>query len=104
MAAELAPLQARQGRASAPSIARGRAGRELAATASSFEIVDQPRRAVRAAGPDRPGGELSRFMLASKVALADAGGGRTTMIFDEVDRGVGGAVAGAVGERLHRLG
>ena len=48
------------------------------------------------------GGELSRFILALKVALA-AQGGAGTMIFDEIDRGVGGAVAGAIGERLARL-
>jgi DNA repair protein RecN (Recombination protein N) len=48
------------------------------------------------------GGELSRFILALKVALAEAGSA-ATMIFDEVDRGVGGAVASAIGERLGRL-
>lgn len=48
------------------------------------------------------GGELSRFILVLKVALAQAGGA-TTMIFDEIDRGVGGAVAQAIGERLARL-
>ena len=48
------------------------------------------------------GGELSRFILALKVALAEAGGA-ATIIFDEVDRGVGGAVASAIGERLARL-
>jgi DNA repair protein RecN (Recombination protein N) len=48
------------------------------------------------------GGELSRFILALKVALAERGGA-TTMVFDEIDRGVGGAVASAIGERLHRL-
>jgi DNA repair protein RecN (Recombination protein N) len=48
------------------------------------------------------GGELSRFILALKVALADEGSA-STLIFDEVDRGVGGAVADAVGERLARL-
>lgn len=48
------------------------------------------------------GGELSRFILALKVALAEAGTAGT-MIFDEVDRGVGGAVASAIGERLARL-
>ena len=48
------------------------------------------------------GGELSRFILALKVALAEAGGA-ATMIFDEVDRGVGGAVASAIGERLASL-
>jgi len=48
------------------------------------------------------GGELSRFILAMKVALAEEGGART-LIFDEIDRGVGGAVADAIGERLARL-
>ncbi|HEU0310247.1 MAG TPA: DNA repair protein RecN [Sphingomicrobium sp.] len=48
------------------------------------------------------GGELSRFILALKVALAEAGSAQT-MIFDEIDRGVGGAVASAIGERLARL-
>jgi DNA repair protein RecN (Recombination protein N) len=48
------------------------------------------------------GGELARFILALKVALADEGSA-STLIFDEVDRGVGGAVADAVGERLARL-
>ena len=48
------------------------------------------------------GGELSRFILALKVALAEKGGA-ATVIFDEIDRGVGGAVASAIGERLARL-
>ncbi|MZR31268.1 DNA repair protein RecN [Sneathiella sp. DP05] len=48
------------------------------------------------------GGELSRFMLALKVVLARVGSA-PTLIFDEVDRGVGGATADAVGERLQRL-
>jgi DNA repair protein RecN (Recombination protein N) len=48
------------------------------------------------------GGEMSRFILALKVALAEAGTAGT-MIFDEIDRGVGGAVASAIGERLARL-
>jgi DNA repair protein RecN (Recombination protein N) len=48
------------------------------------------------------GGELSRFLLALKVALAGVGGA-DTLIFDEIDRGVGGAVASAVGDRLARL-
>jgi DNA repair protein RecN (Recombination protein N) len=59
-----------------------------------------------AAGPiDRiaSGGELARFLLALKVSLEDEGAGRT-LIFDEVDSGVGGAVAAAVGDRLLRLG
>nr|WP_310522810.1 DNA repair protein RecN [Polymorphobacter sp.] len=48
------------------------------------------------------GGELSRFVLALKVALAETGSAGT-IIFDEIDRGVGGAVASAIGERLARL-
>ncbi|CDO37462.1 DNA repair protein RecN [Novosphingobium sp. KN65.2] len=48
------------------------------------------------------GGELSRFILALKVALAEEGGA-STVIFDEIDRGVGGAVASAIGDRLARL-
>jgi DNA repair protein RecN (Recombination protein N) len=48
------------------------------------------------------GGELSRFLLALKVCLA-ARGPDLTMIFDEIDRGIGGATADAVGRRLARL-
>ncbi|HEV7252277.1 MAG TPA: DNA repair protein RecN [Mesorhizobium sp.] len=48
------------------------------------------------------GGELSRFLLALKVALADRGSA-PTLVFDEIDTGVGGAVADAIGKRLSRL-
>jgi DNA repair protein RecN (Recombination protein N) len=48
------------------------------------------------------GGELARFALALKVALAQVSP-PAVLVFDEVDRGVGGAVAAAVGERLQRL-
>ena len=48
------------------------------------------------------GGELARFMLALKVVLA-AKGSAPTLIFDEIDTGVGGAVADAIGLRLARL-
>jgi DNA repair protein RecN (Recombination protein N) len=48
------------------------------------------------------GGELARFMLALKVVLAQANP-VPTLVFDEVDAGIGGRVAAAVGERLHRL-
>ncbi|HTC83642.1 MAG TPA: DNA repair protein RecN [Rhizomicrobium sp.] len=48
------------------------------------------------------GGELARFSLALKVALAQVSS-PAALVFDEVDRGVGGAVADAVGERLQRL-
>jgi predicted ABC-type transport system involved in lysophospholipase L1 biosynthesis ATPase subunit len=48
------------------------------------------------------GGELARFMLALKVSLADRGSA-PTLVFDEIDTGVGGAVADAIGARLARL-
>ncbi|SEO81690.1 DNA repair protein RecN (Recombination protein N) [Rhodospirillales bacterium URHD0017] len=48
------------------------------------------------------GGELSRFLLALKVCLAKVGDA-ATIVFDEVDSGIGGATAAAVGERLKRL-
>ncbi len=48
------------------------------------------------------GGELSRFLLALKVALADRGSA-PTLVFDEIDSGVGGAVSAAIGSRLQRL-
>jgi DNA repair protein RecN (Recombination protein N) len=48
------------------------------------------------------GGELARFMLALKVALASKGSA-PTLVFDEIDTGVGGAVADAMGQRLARL-
>src|SRR3954447_12862670 len=49
------------------------------------------------------GGELARFLLALKVVLADRGAA-PTVVFDEIDTGVGGAVADAIGVRLGRLG
>ena len=68
-----------------------------------FEVATNPGAAPGALARIASGGELSRFLLALKVVLA-----RTspvpTLVFDEVDSGIGGAVAAAVGERLHRLG
>jgi DNA repair protein RecN (Recombination protein N) len=49
------------------------------------------------------GGELARFILALKVALAEKGTA-PTLVFDEIDQGVGGATASAIGERLAALG
>jgi DNA repair protein RecN (Recombination protein N) len=49
------------------------------------------------------GGELARFLLALKVVIADKGSA-PTLVFDEIDTGVGGAVADAIGVRLGRLG
>jgi DNA repair protein RecN (Recombination protein N) len=68
----------------------------------AFEVATNPGVAPGPLAKIASGGELSRFMLALKVVLA-----RTTpvptLVFDEVDSGIGGAVAAAVGERLARL-
>ncbi len=68
----------------------------------AFEISTNPGAPFGPLAKIASGGELSRFILALKVALAEQGGA-ATMIFDEIDRGVGGAVASAIGERLARL-
>ncbi|NNC73353.1 MAG: DNA repair protein RecN [Sphingomonadaceae bacterium] len=68
----------------------------------AFEIATNPGAPFGPLAKIASGGELSRFILALKVALAEQGGAGT-MIFDEIDRGVGGAVASAIGERLARL-
>lgn len=67
-----------------------------------FEISTNPGAPFAPLVKIASGGELSRFILALKVALAESGGA-DTLIFDEIDRGVGGAVASAIGERLARL-
>lgn len=70
--------------------------------AVEFLISTNPGADFAPLGKIASGGELSRFILALKVALAEQGGA-ATVIFDEIDRGVGGAVASAIGERLARL-
>ena len=67
-----------------------------------FEIATNPGAPFAPLIKIASGGELSRFILALKVALAEEGGA-ATMVFDEIDRGVGGAVASAIGDRLARL-
>ncbi len=68
----------------------------------SFEVATVEGAGFGPLGRIASGGELSRFALALKVALAEAGP-PAVLVFDEIDRGVGGAVADAVGERLQRL-
>ncbi len=67
-----------------------------------FLIATNPGQAPGALDKIASGGELSRLMLALKVALA-GGGTVPTLVFDEVDSGIGGATAAAVGERLARV-
>ncbi|MGR3723556.1 DNA repair protein RecN [Abyssibius alkaniclasticus] len=97
MAAELAPLKLEQARFST-AIGEATAGPD-GVDSVSFVVATNP---GAPAGPiDRiaSGGELSRFLLALKVCLSARSSG-LTMIFDEIDRGVGGATADAVGRRL----
>ena len=67
-----------------------------------FEVATNPGQAFGPLTKIASGGELSRLMLALKVVLARGDTGRT-LIFDEIDAGIGGATADAVGERLARL-
>ncbi|TRW17016.1 DNA repair protein RecN [Glacieibacterium frigidum] len=67
-----------------------------------FEVSTNPSAPFGPLTKIASGGELSRFVLALKVALAGTGSAGT-LIFDEIDRGVGGAVASAIGDRLARL-
>jgi DNA repair protein RecN (Recombination protein N) len=103
VAGELAPLKLDAARfrtvvATLPEEQWGAGGKDRV----EFEISTNPGAPFAALTKIASGGELSRFILALKVALAEEGGA-ATMIFDEIDRGVGGAVASAIGERLARL-
>ena len=70
--------------------------------AVSFTVATNPGAPAGPLAKIASGGELSRFLLALKVCLSEPGAG-ITMIFDEIDRGVGGATADAVGRRLKAL-
>jgi DNA repair protein RecN (Recombination protein N) len=103
--AELAPLKLDKARfrvavTAQPEDKAGPAGADRVA----FEIATNPGAPFGDLGAIASGGELARFALALKAALAGRSGGpQPLMIFDEVDQGVGGAVADAVGLRLKRL-
>jgi DNA repair protein RecN (Recombination protein N) len=100
VAGELAPLKldAANFRSALTDAEPGTAGIDRV----EFEVSTNPGAPFGPLTKIASGGELSRFILALKVALAEAGTAQT-MIFDEIDRGVGGAVASAIGERLARL-
>jgi len=100
VAVELAPLKLDAARFRT-GIAPAEAG-PSGADRVEFEVSTNPGSPFGPLTRIASGGELSRFILALKVALAEAGSA-ATMIFDEIDRGVGGAVASAIGERLARL-
>jgi DNA repair protein RecN (Recombination protein N) len=103
VAAELAPLKldAAQFKTSLTELPEERWGAH-GIDSAEFLISTNPGSPFAPLAKIASGGELSRFILALKVALAEQGGA-ATVIFDEIDRGVGGAVASAIGERLARL-
>jgi DNA repair protein RecN (Recombination protein N) len=104
VAAELRPLRLEKARfrtvlTSIPEPEWGEYGGERV----HFEVATNPGAPFGPLARIASGGELSRFMLALKLVLAGTSS-VPTLIFDEVDSGIGGAVAAAVGERLQRLG
>ena len=102
---ELAPLKLDKARfrVAVEALSEERAG-PTGLDRVTFEIATNPGAPFGDLGAIASGGELARFALALKAALAGRSGGhQPLMIFDEVDQGVGGAVADAVGLRLKRL-
>jgi len=101
--AELPPLKMERAQfiTDINEVADGPTGRDQV----RFLVSTNPGTAIGPLEKIASGGELARFALAIKVALAGAvdGSSQKVMIFDEVDQGVGGAVADAVGRRLSRL-
>ena len=100
MAAELAPLKMERAvfKTELSTAEAGPDGRDTL----TFTVATNPGAPAGALNKIASGGELSRFLLALKVCLTgDAPG--LTLIFDEIDRGVGGATADAVGRRLQAL-
>ncbi|WP_172121253.1 DNA repair protein RecN [Actinomyces faecalis] len=71
----------------------------------TLQLVSHPGAPALALGKGASGGELSRIMLALEVVLAESSqaGDRRTLVFDEIDAGVGGRAAGEIGRRLARL-
>lgn len=100
MAAELAPLKMERA-VFATEVTGGEPGPE-GMDAVTFAVATNPGAPAGPLNRIASGGELSRFLLALKVCLTGDSPG-LTLIFDEIDRGVGGATADAVGRRLKAL-
>ncbi|MCC5986381.1 MAG: DNA repair protein RecN [Pararhodobacter sp.] len=100
MAAELAPLKLERARF-VTRVEPAEPGPD-GADGVVFEVATNPGTPAGPLSRIASGGELSRFLLALKVCLS-RGGDAKTLIFDEIDRGVGGATADAVGRRLRAL-
>jgi DNA repair protein RecN (Recombination protein N) len=100
MAGELAPLKMERA-VFVTEVAPGEPGPE-GVDAVTFSVATNPGAPAGPLNRIASGGELSRFLLALKVCLTGESPGQT-LIFDEIDRGVGGATADAVGRRLQAL-
>jgi DNA repair protein RecN (Recombination protein N) len=100
MAAELAPLKMERA-VFATEVTAGEPGPD-GVDAVTFTVATNPGAPAGPLNRIASGGELSRFLLALKVCLTGDSPG-LTLIFDEIDRGVGGATADAVGRRLKAL-
>lgn len=100
MAKELAPLKMERA-VFQTEITSAEAGPDGVDTVA-FTVATNPGAPAGPIGKIASGGELSRFLLALKVCLTGTESG-LTLIFDEIDRGVGGATADAVGRRLSQL-
>jgi DNA repair protein RecN (Recombination protein N) len=100
MAGELAPLKMERARF-VTEVMPGDPGPE-GVDAVTFSVATNPGTPAGPLNRIASGGELSRFLLALKVCLTGESPGQT-LIFDEIDRGVGGATADAVGRRLRAL-
>ena len=100
MGAELAPLKME--RAVFTTQVKGADPSATGVDQVDFFVATNPGAPAGPLAKIASGGELSRFLLALKVCLS-RDGAQNSMIFDEIDRGVGGATADAVGRRLSRL-
>ena len=100
MAGELAPLKMERA-VFTTEVTAGEAGPE-GQDQVTFAVATNPGAPAGPLNRIASGGELSRFLLALKVCLTRGSAG-LTLIFDEIDRGVGGATADAVGRRLQAL-
>lgn len=100
---ELAPLKLEKARfeTSVEALAENEWGPE-GMDKVQFLVATNPGSSAGPLNKIASGGEMARFMLALKVVLAEVGTAET-LVFDEVDSGIGGATADAVGERLARL-
>ena len=100
IAGELAPLKL--GKATFKTILTETEGGPDGADAVEFQVSTGPGVPLGQIGKIASGGELSRFLLALKVCLSSGDSGNC-MVFDEIDSGIGGATADAVGRRLKAL-